>query len=206
LIFSRPTQEQAVALAAVFQACELVAELAHQGEITSAQLERAMSALLNQNPGSVEQLYGAAANLSTGINSMTGFMGPQSSNAKQPDVMRYVISVLYLARKLSGNKTMLAKIGQGIETASLQAQHFSVTHDNVIGNIDSLYQSTVSSMRLRIQVAGSAIYLQQPAIAQRIRCLLFAAIRSAFLWQQLGGTRVHLVLYRKNLVRLLPQL
>jgi high frequency lysogenization protein len=61
-------------------------------------------------------------------------------------------------------------------------------------------------MRLRIQVAGSAIYLQQPAIAQRIRCLLFAAIRSAFLWQQLGGTRVHLVLYRKNLVRLLPQL
>jgi high frequency lysogenization protein len=61
-------------------------------------------------------------------------------------------------------------------------------------------------MRLRIQVGGSGVYLQQPAIAQRIRCMLFVAIRSAFLWQQLGGTRIHLMLQRKTLVKLLPHL
>ena len=61
-------------------------------------------------------------------------------------------------------------------------------------------------MRLRIQVSGSGMYLQQPAIAQRIRCLLFAAIRSAFLWQQLGGKRSHLMLQRKAMAKLLPSL
>ena len=206
MIFSRPTQEQALALAAVFQACELVAELAHGGEVDSTKLEMAMTAQLNQTPDSLADLYGPVANLTTGINSMSSFMGPQASNARHPEVMRYAISVLYLARKLSANKVMLGKIAEGIAGAARQAQHFSPTHDNVIGNIDSLYQSTVSTMRLRIQVGGSGNYLQQPAIAQRIRCLLFMAVRSAFLWQQLGGTRIHLMLHRKNLVRLLPQL
>ena len=206
MIFPSPTQDQALALAAVFQACELVADLAHQGEADKVMLEVAMGALLNQNPESLVDLYGPVANLTTGINSMTSFMGRQSPAAKQPEVMRYVVSILYLARKLSGNKAMLAKIAEGIEGASRQAQHFSPTHDNVFTNIGSLYQSTVSTMRLRIQVGGSGVYLQQPAIAQRIRCMLFVAIRSAFLWQQLGGTRIHLMLQRKTLVKLLPHL
>jgi high frequency lysogenization protein len=208
LIFSRPTQEQAIALAAVFQNCELVADLAHKGEADTDCLEFAMGALLNQNPDSLEELYGPTINLTIGINSMAASMGDNSSSplSHRPEVMRYVISILYLARKMSGNKRMLSKIANGIEQASRQAQHFSVTHDNVYGNIASLYQETVSTMRLRIQVSGSGMYLQQPALAQRIRCLLFAAIRSAFLWQQLGGKRSHLMLQRKAMAKLLPSL
>ena len=114
MIFARPTQEQALALAAVFQACELVADLAHNGQTDNAKLEMAMGALLNQNPESLDQLYGPVDNLTTGINSMADFMGRQSSNPHHPEVMRYVISILYLARKLSGNKAMLAKIAQAL--------------------------------------------------------------------------------------------
>ena len=44
---------------------------------------------------------------------------------------------------------------------------------------------------------GSAVYLQQSAVAARIRCMLFSAIRNAFLWRQLGGKRRHLLLQRK---------
>ena len=99
---------------------------------------------------------------------------------------------------------MLNKIASGIENAERQAQHFSITHENVYANIASLYQDTVSTLRLRIQVSGSSGFLQQPAVASRIRCLLFTAIRSAFLWQQLGGKRIHLALYRKRFAGLLP--
>ena len=219
-MFSRPTYEQALALAAVFQSCELVAQLAHNGDIAPASLELCMSALLNQNPESIEDIYGSEKNLAIGIASIKALMGgsntepsaqekEQEQELKQeqrPEVMRYVISILYLARKVLGNKKMLNSIGGGIENAARQAKHFSPTHNNVCGNIASLYQDTVSTMRLRIQVSGSGLYLQQPAIAQRIRCLLFSAIRSAFLWQQLGGKRTHLMLQRKTLARLLPNL
>lgn len=207
MFFSKPTTEQAVALAAVFQACELVADLAHTGDAPVAALELGMSSLLNQQPDSIDQLYGPLANLKLGIVSMNALFGENGRAMEQrPEVVRYVVSILFLARKLSKDKDRLNHIAEGIEQAARQAQHFSTTHDNVYSNIAALYEQWVSTLSVRIQVAGSAAYLRQPAIARRIRCQLFAAIRSAFLWQQLGGAQFHIVLRRKALARALPQL
>ena len=206
MFFSKPTSEQAVALAAVFHACELVSQLANTGEASSDEMSLCMSALLNQNPDSLSQIYGPVSGLKLGMDSMERLFsdGSEETTKDSGEILRYVVSILYLARKLSNDKGMLAKIATGIENAERQSQHFSITHDNVYANIASLYQDTVSTLRLRIQVSGSSGYLQQPAVAERIRCLLFSAIRSAFLWQQLGGKRIHLAFYRKQLAKLLP--
>jgi high frequency lysogenization protein len=206
MFFSKPTSEQAVALAAVFHACELVSQLANTGEASSDEMSLCMSALLNQNPDSLSQIYGPVSGLKLGMDSMERLFsdGSEETTKDSGEILRYVVSILYLARKLSSDKGMLDKIATGIENAERQSQHFSITHDNVYANIASLYQDTVSTLRLRIQVSGSSGYLQQPAVAERIRCLLFSAIRSAFLWQQLGGKRIHLAFYRKQLAKLLP--
>jgi high frequency lysogenization protein len=206
MFFCKPTSEQAVALAAVFHACELVSQLANTGEASSDEMSLCMSALLNQNPDSLSQIYGPVSGLKLGMDSMERLFSDGSEETKKDsgEILRYVVSILYLARKLSSDKGMLDKIATGIENAERQSQHFSITHDNVYANIASLYQDTVSTLRLRIQVSGSSGYLQQPAVAERIRCLLFSAIRSAFLWQQLGGKRIHLAFYRKQLAKLLP--
>jgi|TARA_B110000093_G_C12930429_1_gene393256 high frequency lysogenization protein len=206
MFFSKPTSEQAVALAAVFHACELVSQLANTGEASSDEMSLCMSALLNQNPDSLSQIYGPVSGLKLGMDSMERLFSDGNEETKKDsgEILRYVVSILYLARKLSSDKGMLDKIATGIENAERQSQHFSITHDNVYANIASLYQDTVSTLRLRIQVSGSSGYLQQPAVAERIRCLLFSAIRSAFLWQQLGGKRIHLAFYRKQLAKLLP--
>lgn len=206
MFFSKPSSEQAVALAAVFHACELVSQLANTGEASSDEMSLCMSALLNQNPDSLSQIYGPVSGLKLGMDSMERLFSDGNEETKKDsgEILRYVVSILYLARKLSSDKGMLDKIATGIENAERQSQHFSITHDNVYANIASLYQDTVSTLRLRIQVSGSSGYLQQPAVAERIRCLLFSAIRSAFLWQQLGGKRIHLAFYRKQLAKLLP--
>ena len=202
MFFSKPTSDQAIALAAVFHCCELVSQLANTGEASSEDMAMCMGALLNQNPDSLTQLYGPVSGLTLGMKAMQRLFS--DGNQGQTEIMRYVISILYLARKLSSDQNMLNKIASGIENAERQAQHFSITHENVYANIASLYQDTVSTLRLRIQVSGSSGFLQQPAVASRIRCLLFTAIRSAFLWQQLGGKRIHLALYRKRFAGLLP--
>ena len=202
MFFSKPTSDQAIALAAVFHCCELVSQLANTGEASSEDMAMCMGALLNQNPDSLTQLYGPVSGLTLGMKAMQRLFS--DGNQGQTEIMRYVISILYLARKLSSDQNMLNKIASGIENAERQAQHFSITHENVYANIASLYQDTVSTLRLRIQVSGSSGFLQQPAVASRIRCLLFAAIRSAFLWQQLGGKRIHLAFYRKRFAGLLP--
>lgn len=207
-MFSKPTLDQAHALAAVFQTCGLVSQLAHTGEAESKLMKFAMITLLNQNPSSLDELYGSRDELAEGIKAMSIFFSDkdkQSSSSTQKEtknreVINYVMSTIHLASKLDKNPALLTRISQGIEDANNQAQHFSATHENVYSNVASLYQDTISKMRLRIQVLGSGIYLQQPTVASRIRCMLFSAIRHAFLWRQLGGKRRHLLLQRKLII------
>ena len=201
-MFSKPTKQQTLALAAIFQATHQVYKLAHTGDSDRDKMEFSMSTLLNQNPDSLENLYGPVENLQDGIDTMQTFLENTNSvtDLRNKEMIGYVISSIHLASKLSNNKQLLIKIENGINNARQQAEHFSITHENVYSNIGALYQDTVSKMRLRIQVMGSAVYLQQSGVAARIRCMLFAAIRSAFLWRQLGGKRRHLLFQRKALL------
>jgi high frequency lysogenization protein len=85
-------------------------------------------------------------------------------------------------------------------------KHFSETHDNVIAGLAEIYSDTISTFSFRIQVMGEYQHLQQPRIANRIRTLLFAGIRSAVLWRQLGGRRLKIILYRNKITRNAEQL
>jgi high frequency lysogenization protein len=207
-LFSKPTKQQALALAAVFQASNQVYKLAYNGDSDKEKMSFSMSTLLNQNPDSLDQLYGPIENLEDGLDSMKMFL-ENANNVSEPkykEVISYVMSSIHLASKLSNDNQLLTKIENGIDNARQQADHFSITHDNVYSNVGSLYQDTISNMRLRIQVMGSAVYLQQSAVAGRIRCMLFAAIRNAFLWRQFGGKRRHLLMQRKAFLKVINQL
>lgn len=209
-MFSKPTDDQVLALAAIFQACHLVDCLANSGEASSRDTEQCMKALLNQSPGSLEDLYGGRQNLETGIEAIRALLGEQNrgninsaSSMFSSTTVTYVISVLSIERLLQKQPAMLEAVGSGIENAVRQAEHFSVVHDNVVANLASLYQETISRLRQRIQIKGNGVFLQQPKVAERIRCLLFSAIRSAVLWRQLGGKKHHLLFYRQAILKTL---
>ena len=204
LMFAKPTHDQAMALAAVFQACYLVDQLANTGEASTAEMEVCIGALLNQNPESLADLFGSEQNLEAGVDAMTVLLGEhKDSELFRATTLVSTIAVLSIERQLNSRPVMLQNIAVGIDNATRQAEHFSVIHDNVFANIAALYQQTISTLSQRIQVKGNPIYLQQPGVAERIRCLLFAAVRSAFLWRQLGGKRYHLVVYRQALIQAL---
>jgi high frequency lysogenization protein len=48
-------------------------------------------------------------------------------------------------------------------------------------------------------VNGDPDYLAKPEIANKIRALLLAGIRSAILWKQCGGSRWKFLFYRKKI-------
>ena len=203
MLFSQPTSDQAIALAGVFHCAELVDKLAHNGYVSELQLGQAMTALLNQNPQSVMDLYGDLDNLELGMTSMR--VAIEQDTKTTTDVMRYVIGIMYLARKLTSDKKRLTEIGDSIEIAGRQAEVFTPMHDNVVANIASLYSNMISTLPSRIKVRGNPLYLKQTAVAQRTRCLLFSGIRSAFLWHQLGGKRRHLLWQRKLFISVMPE-
>ena len=200
-----PTREQVVALAGIFLACGQVDSYARLGTGNSRDLETAIYGLLNRNPDSTEEVYRDLASLENGFATMERILG----NPKDPAntlTLRYVLGVLYLGRKLAGNRKMMNRIGEGLARAAAQAETFSLAHTNVLANIADLYQQTISSFNFRIQVQGVANHLQQPAVANWFRCLLFAAVRSAILWQQVRGSRIHLMFRRDRVLALAREL
>jgi high frequency lysogenization protein len=120
----------------------------------------------------------------------------KNSQHRDMDIARYVVSMLFLERRLMKNSTMLETLSTGIELASRQSEHFSTTHENVISNIADLYSRTISELGPRIMVNGEQSHLETTAVSNKIRTILLSGIRSAVLWQQLGGRRWHVIFNR----------
>lgn len=191
---------RALALAGIFQAAALVDRLATTGYLPQEEFRTCVESLLAQNPESTLATYGGElSNLELGLRTLADSLGGLRKEAAQVH-LRYLLGILHLQQKLSGRKDMLAIIGTRLTQANHQAEHFGSTHDNVIANLAGLYSDTISNFRYRIHVHGEATYLQQQRVANQVRTLLFSGIRSAMLWQQVGGRRWQIILYRKQLL------
>ena len=66
--------------------------------------------------------------------------------------------------------------------------------------IAALYKQTISTLSPRIVVNGRPQYLQVDRTVNWIRTLLFAGLRSAVLWRQMGGGRFSLMFGRKKML------
>lgn len=197
---SKNWQDITIALAGIFQAASLVEQVAKTGHVTPEAYKCSIESMLDLNPASTRAVYGGnLENLRTGLEVMRELLRPGSQ--KYRETLRYGLGVLHLQKKLAGRRDMLSVIGSRLEQVAQQAQHFSSTHENVIANLGTLYTETLSTFRFRIQVNGDYNYLQQQRIANQIRALLLAAVRSAILWRQVGGNRLQLLLYRKHIAQ-----
>ncbi len=195
------TQEQLVALAAVFQAATLVDKIAKSGQASTPGVSCLLGALLIRDPGSTLEVYGGDdLNLSEGYRALASALERNPSNL-QRDPLKYVLALLALERQLAKREDLLEIIGSRLDKIQQQVSLYGVNHDNVIAACGALYQDTISTFRLRIQVQGDMRFLQQAGNAAKIRALLLTGIRSARLWRQLGGHRWQLVFSRSKLLR-----
>lgn len=196
-----PIQEQLAALAAVFQAASLVDKIAKTGQASTADTACLLGALLVRNPGSTLEVYGGDdLNLREGYRALASAL-ERNPASLQRDPLKYALALLALERQLAKRDDLLEIIGNRLDKIQLQVEHFGPTHENVIAACAALYQDTISTFRLRIQVQGDVRFLQQAGNADKIRALLLTGIRSARLWRQLGGHRWQLVFSRGKLLR-----
>ncbi|SDZ81994.1 high frequency lysogenization protein HflD [Microbulbifer marinus] len=192
-------RDQALALAAIFQSATLVERLAKTGTAPQEQLETGVYSLFQLNADCADDIFAGSENLLPGLQVSRQLLRSRQ-HPEYTDCLRYALSILYLQRQLSKKSDLLAIIGSRLEKAKSQADHFTLTHENVFSNLASIYSDTLSTFRFRIQVLGDFNYLQQQRIANQIRTMLFAGVRAATLWRQLGGRRLHLLFQRKKLL------
>ncbi|GMR16164.1 MAG: high frequency lysogenization protein HflD [Gammaproteobacteria bacterium] len=194
-------ESRTLALAGVFRAAALVDLLANEGTISDEELRISVESIFETDPEDVIQVFGEINNLSTGFQTLINQLGKDSQH-RNIDIARYVVSMLFLERQLMKIPVMLETLSNGVELAARQSEHFSTTHENVIANLADLYTRTISELGPRIMVNGEQSYLETTAISNKIRTVLLAGIRSAVLWQQLGGRRWHVIFNRRRYLKI----
>jgi high frequency lysogenization protein len=188
---------QTIALAGIAQAAALVQQLATTGKADANALEASIGSLLKLDSDSVIDVFGNLAGIEFGLKQLqqqtTGY------DIKNREQARYAASLVFLERQLIKQPKMLKTIKQGMERVQLQAEHFDLTHENILANLGDIYTNTLSNIQPRIMVNGDPQFLDPPHIVNKIRALLLAGVRSALLWRQCGGTRWKFIFYRGKL-------
>ena len=189
----------AIALAGTLQAVSLVEQLAKTGYLNTAEMETAVNSLFVTSPKSALSAYGNAHNLLSGLENVEEML-QNYRRSPATDRFRYALGVMHIQKRLASKRDILGIIAARLDNAARQAEHFGPLHDNVVGNIADIYSDTISKFQYRIQVTGNINYLQQDRVANQVRTLLLAAIRSSMLWRQLGGSRWQFIFYRSQII------
>lgn len=192
--------QQTYALAAVFQVAKLVQQIARNGQVDQTAISTLLNSTLITSPDNTLDVYGGEiSNLSLGLTTLSEQLGNQSK-AKDPELTRYIVSMLALERKLTKNSRVMATLGERIEQAKRQTEHYDITSDTLLASLASIYSDIISPVGTKIQIAGEPAILKQTINQHKIRALLLAGIRNAVLWRQLGGKRRNIIFARSKIL------
>ena len=196
--------DRTLALAGLFQAARLAQELAHEGRTDASAFTASVQALMLIDAPSTDAVYGGARGVALGLDLLRNKLGGVTDSG-DVEIAKYVISMIHLEGQLRRLPDMQDAIRHGIEAIQSQMKFFEAqengeaVHPRLVEKLAELYSQTLSTLTPRIMVNGEHGHLSNPAIAAKVRSALFAGIRSAFLWRQLGGSRWQLLLGRKKI-------
>ncbi len=192
-------ENNTIALAGIFQASELVRQIARQGMLDQEPFEASIQSVLEINADSIMDVYGGLSGIKMGLQVLCQQLGNETK--RNLEVMQYVLGVVFLERKLAKRQDMLATIRVSLEKAVAESEIYATTHPQIIEQLARLYTQTLSTFDYRIKVNGEQRFLENPHNADKIRALLLAGIRSAVLWRQKGGKRLQFIFSRAKILR-----
>jgi high frequency lysogenization protein len=197
--------DRILALAGLFQAARLAQQLAREGRAEPSTLAASVQSLLIIDAPTTESVYGGAQGVRPGLELLRDKLAGGNTNANDVEIARYVIGMIHLEGQMRRRPEIQDAIRRGIEATREQMKFFEAAengetlHPRLVEKLAELYTQTISTLTPRIMVNGEHGHLSNPSIAAKVRAALFAGIRSAFLWHQLGGSRWQLLFSRKKI-------
>lgn len=189
-----------LALAGIFQAAALVKEYALYGRRDESGFETSLHSILQQSPGSFIDVYGSINGLKLGLTTLHS-MYHSEFGFDEKEVSRYVVSIIHIQKLLYKNKEVLNNLARKLQHIIQKVGYFDPQDPLIITDLAKCYTDTISTLDYRINIQAEPSFLEVPEHLQLIRVMLLAGIRSAVLWQQVGGTRWQLFFSRKKIIQ-----
>ena len=189
--------DRVLALAGLAQALHQVRRIAETGQSESSVVQASLDSVFRVDADSTLAVYGGVRDLTSGLRVLRGYLSKETRDDALP---RLAMSVLQLERRFVREGDVVDAVAKGLEDIASRATELGSTHPDVLSALGGLYADTISHLRPRVMVQGNPHYLGQPGVVAEIRAILLAAVRSAVLWRQLGGSMWDLILSRRALL------
>lgn len=178
--------DRVLALAGIAQALQQVRRIADTGHSEAGVVRTAMDTVMRVDADTPTAVFGGKERLEPGLRLLRDYFRNQGKDDMLP---RLALAVMQLERRFVRESATVAKVTDGIQRATAQARELGDSaHPDVLAAMGSLYADNISQLRPRIMVQGNPQYLAQAGVVSEIRALLLAAVRSAVLWRQVGGS------------------
>ena len=202
-MFKQELKNETISLGAIYQACNEIKKIAWQGEINNKIIEPLINSVYQTTSEEIEDVFISIKRLNSGLD----FLRRQlvgDAFSKDGEVSRYFEAIGILVKNLNKKDEVLNKL-----RTELTKQSMPINEDNLDQHalfLSELYLSTISTVEPRIIVNGDNKYLTDKKNAAMIRSLLLCAIRSYILWQQSGGSKFRIFIFKKKIAELAVKL
>ena len=202
-MFKRELKNETISLGAIYQACNEIKKIAWQGQINNNIIEPLINSVYQTTSEEIEDVFISIKRLNSGLD----FLRRQlvgDAFSRDGEVSRYFEAIGILVKNMNKKDDVLNKL-----RTELTKQSMPINEDNLDQHalfLSELYLSTISTVEPRIIVNGDNKYLTDKKNAAMIRSLLLCAIRSYILWQQSGGSKFRILLFKKKIAELAVKL
>jgi len=196
--------DRVLALAGIAQALQQVRRIADTGHSDAATVRTAVDSVFRIDAESPEAVYGSIDALKPGLRLLHNYFRNQGQD---PILPKLALAVLQLERRFITEQDTIDRVTRGVEAAARQAHGLGDSaHPDVLSALGGVYADTISHLKPRVMVQGNPHYLGQPGVVAEIRALLLAAVRSAVLWRQMGGSYWDFLFARKGMMAAIDRL
>jgi high frequency lysogenization protein len=198
-MFKPELKNEVISLGAIYQASSEIKKIAWEGKINNKFIEPLIYSVYQTTSNEIEDIYINLKRLNTGLDFLRKqFVGDVFS--RDAEVDRYFEAINVLVKNMYKNNEIFSNLRD-----ELSNYKENVTENNLHEHaefLSNLYLKTISKINPRIIVNGDNIYLTDNRNASMIRALLLSAIRSFILWQQSGGNKFRIFLFKKKMAEI----
>ena len=193
---SNSIDDRVLALAGLLQALAQVRRIADTGQSEQRQIQASLDSVFRIDAATAEAVYGHAESLRSGLRQLRDYL---ANGNKDEALGKLALAVLQLERRFVRSAAMTQQVQSCLRQQQSHAASLGSAHPDVVAALAKLYADTISQLRPRVMVQGNPHYLGQAGVVAEIRALLLAALRSAVLWRQMGGSLWDFVFARRQM-------
>ena len=198
-MFKQELKNETISLGAIYQACNEIKKIAWQGEININTIEPLINSVYQITSENIDDIYINIKRLNTGLD----FLRRQlvgDAFSRDAEVTRYFEALGILIKNMNKKEDIFNKLRQQLTQQTMAVEKGNLDDHALF--LSNLYLNTISKVEPRIIVNGDNKYLTDSKNAAMIRSLLLCAIRSYILWQQSGGSKFRIFIFKKKIAKL----